>query len=310
MRQYGYHPGMIQPRRFVRQWLGVLALAAAAGCSRTDSAPPVADVSVTLSRNAVALGGVLDLTYRFTVAADARIAGDYLVFVHFNREDGTAIWNDDHALPDSLRTSLWKPGQVVEYTRTRFIPTFSYLGPATIEVGLYRDDERLPLTGPNPADRESPARAYRVASVDLRPKSDRIQIIRLSGWHPVEFSQQDPSIDWQWTQKAATVSFVNPRSDATLFLEYDAKSDLFAGVPQQVAIFCRDVRLGGFTADARVPTAVRIPILAAQLGTGEMTELRLEVDRTFVPARLPNAGIDTRELGIRVFNLHVEPGKP
>jgi len=296
--------------RFAHKWLGVLALAVAAGCSRTDSAAPVASVSVTLSRKAVALGGVLDLTYRFTVAPDAHIDGDYLVFVHFNREDGTPIWNDDHPLPDALRTSLWKPGQVVEYTRTRFVPTFSYIGPTTIEVGLYRDDERLPLAGPNPADRESPARAYRVASLELLPKSQRIQIIRLSGWHPVEFSEQNPAVDWQWTQKAATVSFVNPKTDATVFVEYDAKSDAFAGEPQQVTIFCRDVRLGGFTADALVPTLVRIPIQADQLGTGEMTELRLEVDRTFVPARVPNAGSDIRELGIRVFNLHVEPRPP
>ena len=71
------------------------------------------------------------------------------------------IWNDDHQLPEGLRTSQWKPGQVVEYTRTRFIPAFSYIGPATFEVGLYRDDERLPLSGPNAADRETTARAYK-----------------------------------------------------------------------------------------------------------------------------------------------------
>ena len=29
-------------------------------------------------------------------------------------------------------------------------------------------------------------------------------------------------------------------------------------------------------------------------------------DRTFVPAKFPNAGSDPRELGVRVFHVHVE----
>src|SRR6185295_19652982 len=97
----------------------------------------------------------------------AKIGGDYRVFAHLTREDGTAIWSDDHDLPDAIKTSRWQPGQVVEYTRTRFIPTLSYLGPAAIEVGLYKDDERLPLAGPNAADSDSAEKAYKVASIEL-----------------------------------------------------------------------------------------------------------------------------------------------
>jgi hypothetical protein len=298
---------MFRSLRFAAPLLAALFLGVATGCSKADSASPVAAVSVTLNRPSVALGGVLELTYRFQVAPDAKISGDYRVFVHMNREDGTTIWNDDHPLPEGMRTSQWKPGQVVEYTRTRFIPNFSYVGPATIEVGLYRDDERLPLSGPNSADRESTARAYRVATVELLPRSERIQIYRLSGWHGPEFATDDPSVEWQWTQKVATLSFKNPKRDVTLFLEYDAIKDLPGGTPQQVSISCGDAKLVSFAADVKVPTLVRFPVTAAQLGAGEMTELRIEVDRTFVPATLTNTGNDTRELGIRVFHVHVEP---
>jgi hypothetical protein len=286
--------------------LALLTLGVAAGCSKADSAPPVASVSVTLNRTSVALGGVLELTYRFQVEPDAKLADDYVVFAHLNREDGTTIWNDDHPLPEGMRTSQWKPGQIIEYTRTRFIPTFSYIGPATLEVGLYRDDVRLPLKGPNPADRETAVRAYRVATLDLLPRTSRIQIYRLSGWYAPEYASDDPAVEWQWTQKVASFSLRNPKQDVTLFIEYDVMNNL-PDAPQQVSIWTGDAKVGGFTADAKMPTSARIPIAAAQLGTGEMAEFRLEVDRTFVPARLNTAGHDTRDLGIRVFHLHVEP---
>ena len=45
-----------------------------------------------------------------------------------------------------------------------------------------------------------------------------------------------------------------------------------------------------------------------QLGAGDMAELRIEVDKTFVPALLPDTQQpDPRELGIRVFHAFVEP---
>jgi hypothetical protein len=52
----------------------------------------------------------------------------------------------------------------------------------------------------------------------------------------------------------------------------------------------------------------KIPLTAAQLGTSEMVELEISVDKTFVPALLPAANSkDPRELGIRVFHAFIEP---
>ena len=288
-------------------WLVGVYLVVVTGCAKTDSAPPVAAVSLSLSKASIAVGSTVDLTYRFQVAPDAKLSTDYRVFVHLNREDGTSIWNDDHDLPENLKTTTWKPGQIIEYKRTRFIPLFSYVGPATIEVGLFKDDERVPLTGPEAADKENPSRAYKVAKIELLPQARNLQIIRLSGWHQAEVSQADPAFDWQWTQKVATVSFQNPKSDVTLFLEYDCRPDVFGAQPQQVNILSGGVRVGGFAATAKDAVIERIPITAEQLGTAEMAQLRIEIDRTFVPARQPNSGNDVRELGIRVFHLHLEP---
>ena len=46
----------------------------------------------------------------------------------------------------------------------------------------------------------------------------------------------------------------------------------------------------------------------AQLGDGDMAELQIRVDKTFVPAQVPAArSTDPRELGVRVFHAFVDP---
>jgi hypothetical protein len=74
-----------------------------------------------------------------------------------------------------------------------------------------------------------------------------------------------------------------------------------------------EIRVGGtavdtFTLQRGSRELRRIRLSAAQLGDGDTVEVVLVPDRTFVPASLPELkSADARELGIRVFNLHVEP---
>jgi hypothetical protein len=280
------------------------AVAVLAACSRADSDPPVATVSLAVSKPGAAIGSPIDLRYRFEVAPNATIAGDYRVFVHALDDRGQQMWTDDHDPPRP--TSTWKPGETIEYTRTRFIPSFPFLGQATIVAGLYRDQERLPLQGRDPADRESRTREYTVANLEILPQVENLTPWRKSGWHPVEFAPSNPSVDWEWTEKLATLSFKNPKKDITFYLEYDARPDLFPESPQVVTVIIGGQPVYTFPADQKEVTLLRIPISAAQLGEGEMTELLLDVDRTFVPAKQAGGGRDTRELGIRVYHTFVE----
>ena len=286
--------------------LSICALAAAlsASCSSTDTAPPVATASFTASKPRVAVGSPVELTYKFVVAQDAKIQGDYRVFVHVKNPDGTTLWNDDHS--PSVPTSQWAAGQTIQYTRTRFVPVFAYSGEATVELGLYRDTERLPLQGPEVTDRESTSRSYRVGTLTLLPQSENIFVILKNGWHPAEWSPENSTLEWQWTQKVATLSFRNPRKDVNFYIEYDARPDIFSDRPQQVTVYSGEQAVATFAADKSDPTLKIFPITAAQLGTSEMAELRLEVDRTFVPAKLPSGGRDNRELGVRVYHAYVE----
>src|SRR5262245_45122512 len=274
----------------------VVALAAASGCSRKEeSVPCVATPSVTLARERAPIGSPLTFTYKFDVAQNASIQQDYLVFVHVLDDQGERLWGDDHAPTEP--TSKWKPGQKVEYSRTVFIPNYPYIGAAHIRIGLYQPSasQRLPLCATDVSRRE-----YEVAKFQLLPQSENIFLIYKDGWHPAEVSSEDPTNEWQWTKKAATISFKNPKKDAMLFLEYDARTDKFPA-PQQVTVRSGDQVVGTFTADSTSPKLVSMPVTAAQLGTADMSEITLEVDQTFTPG-----GGDIRELGIRVFHAYIE----
>jgi hypothetical protein len=178
------------------------------------------------------------------------------------------------------------------------VPSYPYIGEATVRIGLYSPTtgKRLTLNAPEHSRKE-----YVVAKFQLLAQSENIFLIYKDGWHPAEMAADDPTSEWQWTKKTAAISFRNPKKDATLYLEYDARTDLFSP-PQQVSIRVGDQPIATFPADSREKKLLTFPITAAQLGTAEMSELTLDVDRTFKPG-----GGDPRELGVRVFHAFVEP---
>jgi len=274
-----------------------IAIAASISCSRNaDNEPPVATPSLTLSRDKVAIGSPVKLTYKFVVAPDAKFNTDYWVFVHVLDPTGELLWTDDH-LPNPS-TSTWKPGQTVEYTRTVFVPNYPYIGEALVRLGLYDrvSSNRLALNAQQVSRRE-----YLVAKFQLQPQSENIFLIYKDGWHPAEVATDNAASEWQWTKKTATISFKNPKKDSTFYLDFDARTDLFTP-PQKVTLKIGDQTIATFAADNRERKLLTFPITAAQLGNGDMTELVIDTDRTFSPG----SG-DVRDLGIRVFHAFIEP---
>jgi hypothetical protein len=287
------------PRRFSAFTCAaaLIAVTASFSCSRkTDNEPPVATPSLTFSRDKVAIGSPVKLTYKFVVAPDAKFNTDYWVFVHVLDPTGELLWTDDHQ--PTPPTSAWKPGQTVEYTRTVFVPNYPYIGEAFVRLGMYdrTTSNRLVLNAPQAGRRE-----YLVSKFQLQPQSENIFLIYKDGWHPAEVAADNAASEWQWTKKTATISFKNPKKDSTFYLEFDARTDLFTP-PQQVTVRIGNETIATFPADSRERKLYTAPITAAQLGTGDMTELVLDVDRTFTPGNG-----DVRELGIRVFHAFVEP---
>ena len=151
----------------MRVYICALCITAASACGRTQQVEtPIADVQVTMPRPDAAIGMPLDMHYRFTVAPNApKLNAGETVFVHFVDADGELMWTDDHQPPVPM--SRWKPGQVIEYTRSMFVPKFPYSGDTRVLVGIYSPEsgERRALTGETAGQHE-----YAVAHFNLHPQ--------------------------------------------------------------------------------------------------------------------------------------------
>lgn len=290
-------------RRIIILGLGVLAASGVMGCGRrAPEQPPVATPSFSINQKRVPLGSPVEVTYKFVVASDApRITENYRVFVHFLDADKERMWTDDHDLP--VPTTQWKPGQVIEYTKTMFVPVYPYLGPATVEMGLYSlaSNSRLPLAGQNNGQN-----AYTVGQLELLPQTENIFVMFKDGWHPAETPPDNAAVEWQWTKKEATLSIRNPKKDVILYLHLD-QPGVFSE-PQQVTVTLGNQAIDTFTIQPKTELIRKPKITAQQLGAGDVVDLKLTVDKTYVPAVVTNgANRDPRELGVRVFHAYVQP---
>ncbi len=285
-----------------RLFAALVSVFAVAACSEPqDNTPPAGSIGVTLSRTRVALGSPVEVTYKFTVAPNAPALGDRKVFIHFLDVDDELMWTDDHEpVPP---TTQWKPGQTVEYTRTMFVPNYPYVGLTKVIAGLYaiEKNERVKLAGEDRGDR-----SYPVAQLELLPQTENVFVIFKDGWHATEVANNDRGVEWQWTKKEATIAFRNPRRDSVLYLKVDNPG--LKVLSQELGIWNATDLLGTVEVTKEDSEVQRFALPAARLGAADMVELRLVPDHTFVPATESGANTgDQRELGVRVFNLFVQP---
>ena len=274
------------------RWRRVAAFAAPR-CSKADTAPPVATVSFTSNktRRAARQPDRVDLSVRRR-ARRARSTATTGCSCTSSMPTATPVLERRSRCRRCRRRSGSRARRSSTRARgsCRVVP---YSARRTIDIGLYRDNRAPAAAG---ARRRRPRvdgprlQGRRRSSCCRRRRTS--SSIDKSGWHPAEFAPDDPTLEWQWTQKTgdADASGIRART-CTLYLEYDARPDLFQ---RQAAAGDRARRTTSRSQRSR-PTAARsplekIPITAAQLGTDEMAELRIEVDQTFVPAKLPAGG--------------------
>ena len=296
---------MIQPLPRPSVALGVAALVLVSStlgaCRRKElPAPPMATPSITLSHDKTPLGSPIDITYKFVVANDAHFTEDLRVMVHVVDADEELIFAFDHNPP--VPTTQWKPGQTIEYTRTVFIPIYPYVGEATIQVGLHSTatQKRVALAG-----EDAGQHAYKVAKIQLQPQTENVFTVFKEGWHPAEVADHNATVEWQWTKKEATLSFKNPKKDALFYLDIDNPGSVFNEL-QHVQVTLGGQVVDEFTLKPKQPELRQIPLKAAQLGTGDVAELVIAVDKTYVPAVITAVSKDPRELGVRVFHAYVD----
>ena len=123
----------------------------------------------------------------------------------------------------------------------------------------------------------------------------------LEGWHPPEGTS---GTTWRWSGKAGTIRAPNLGVEATIFIDYDGRADLFRERPRTITVSVDGRVLETFVADALGRQRRGVP-LPAGAGPGEVLQLTLATDRTFVPAERVSGSEDRRELGLRVYGVEI-----
>ena len=257
---------------------------------------------MTLSRASIEAGRTVDVTYRFAVASDAApFAEDFTVFVHAVDDNGNRPWADDHAPPTPTRA--WKAGGTIEYTRPMLVPRSSPAGPLHLDIGLYSpgSGDRLALDATDEG-----RRAYRVASLTVLPAASVAGAIFVDGWYDVEVAGDAAGTEWRWSQTEGEIWFRNPRRDSVLVIQLDASIPGLTG-PRRVEIRTGNGVMDRFTVTPGMTEVRRVSVPAAHLGNGDIARMTLAVDDALAPAQMPGSvSADTRTLGVRVFEAHLE----
>jgi hypothetical protein len=287
-------------RRLTTVAIVACACVAATGCGRPqETATPMASIAASLDAPRAEAGGPITVTYTFSVpAGTAPLPADRWVFVHALDESNELLWTDDHAPPTP--TQAWQAGTPVTYSRTMFVPRGTEAGEVRIEAGVFSraSGERLPLAG-----QDRGMRSYEVAVLAVTPPAN--PVAAESGWYDPE-SGESPGREWRWSRGEGHLTFANPKSPITLYLQLDQP---VASLPASQTVEVRGPLgvLAKVTVPAGAPQVAKVPIAAEQLGAADRVDVTVKVDSTFVPAATPQLkSTDTRELGIRLLNAFVD----
>jgi hypothetical protein len=283
--------------------LGVVLLSSAAcsrSCGRHQDANDLA-VTIQLNRPQVPIESAVEATYTWTAGPGFKKLGDYRVLVHFLDTKGNLLFAADHV--PTPATASWEPGKTYTYSKTIFVPTFPYIGPVDVRLGVYPEGkgERVALRGEDAGMRE-----YRSGRFEFLDRTKNIFLVYKEGWHSPETSADHPTMERTWTKREALVSMKNPKKDIVVYLEADTNTKAFTQQPT-------------LTISVNGKTGVTMPIensevflkkvhvKAADLGADEWVDLRLSLNQSFVPKAL-GYNNDDRELGLLVYHLYVAEG--
>jgi hypothetical protein len=81
----------------------------------------------------------------FTFEATAPVPPGWRVFAHV-KGPGNIFVNGDHKPVRPFE--WWKPGQFIRYTTSLTLPRFASTGTYTVWMGLFKGNERAPVTSP------------------------------------------------------------------------------------------------------------------------------------------------------------------
>lgn len=98
--------------------------------------------------------------------SDKRVPPGYKLFAHLRMENGLFVNGDHDFLSGLLPPQRLRPGQYLRDVTKVVIPASFPPGPATLQLGLYRRNERMPVSG-DPQVAKQQERALHVATVEI-----------------------------------------------------------------------------------------------------------------------------------------------
>ncbi len=223
---------------------------------------------------------------------------DWKVFVHWWRKKSKEMLLQDDHVPE-VKTSGWKAGDTIRYSRVVFLPQFinefdniDFEGyeEVRLTVGLY---------DPTPGSKG----AFNLydKTINVQPASyNAPEIAYYEGWNEMEL---DPAIadpfmrSWRWTTGKAVCIIENPHKEATLIIKGGTNQ------AKKVTFKVNESPLDEFVPDTD-KFSREYTLTPQQMGEGDEFSLKIETDKTFVPARLNAASKDNRELGVQIFFIY------
>lgn len=124
----------------------------------------------------------------------------------------------------------------------------------------------------------------------------------LEGWYSEEGTS---GATWRWSRKAARIRAPNLGVEATMYVDYDGRADVFLDRPRTITVSVGDRVLETFVDDAPGRQRRGVALPAGISGQGQVLELTLATDRAFVPAEHLAGSQDRRELGLQVYEVEI-----
>jgi hypothetical protein len=255
------------------------------------------DLNVVFSARVLTDNLFTDVTYR--VRTDSSFTpiteNDKVVsrFVH----RGRPLFRDEYEPP--VPTSKWEPDKEYTFTRRIYIPAFIDEFDAKFR-GAERLELTVGLTSPSDMTGDSGLVLFR-KTLRVVPSADSPAVVYLGGWYGQETDPQDPGQRWRWTSKEARTAIDNPGREALLVLRGSAG---LAAAGQKVTISIDGKPLEEF-APGSGEFERHYTVKKEWLGDKKDFELVIDVDKTFVPAKVTPGSGDKRELGIRISLIYL-----
>lgn len=124
------------------------------------------------------------------------------------------------------------------------------------------------------------------------------------GFHEPELDNQRGRA-WRWMSEEAVIVVPQVAGDVTLVIDGESPLTYF-DTPSTLEVWSGEARLG--TIQLAADFTVRLGVLASRIAAGGGA-LRLTTSQTFAPAERGGSA-DRRRLGLRFFNVAVQPGLP